>query len=381
MNALYRRIVFPLLVVLSITGCREAYISPVNPETQNLLVIEGMLYADENPTEISLSRSTRLYDTVNLIPERAANVRVEGEQQELYFLQETRPGKYSINRLPLQYDQKYRLLIRTSNGNEYASDFVPVVRTPEIDSVGWTRDDQKVVVHVSTNDPAGNTGYYKWNFNETWEFHSPLPSLWEYVINPPRIEERLTNDFMTICWKSSIPSTILLSSTSKLNENRVHKFPVTNIFNGEERLTIRYSIEVSQSSLTKEAYEYWDILRKNTEAVGSIFDPQPSVNISNIRNLNDENELVVGYINAGNSSKKRIFITRNELPGWRYASGCEPFLVRNDSLAYYFADGYNIPIAPAPAPNPNGQSTHVLAGNSACVDCRLTGTNIRPWFW
>jgi hypothetical protein len=41
-------------------------------------------------------------------------------------------------------------------------------------------------------------------------------------------------------------------------------------------MAVRYSINVRQYGLTKEAYNYWQIIQKSSQQSGSIFDPQPA---------------------------------------------------------------------------------------------------------
>ncbi len=371
---------YPLYTVflLLFFACREAYISPVNSSTQNLLVVEGILNSGDTSTTIVLSRSVKLLDTAEFVPETGALVSVESEQQEVYPLTETGNGRYWSPGLPLNSNLKYRLLITTDDGKRYASDFIPVVDSPPIDSIGWDRDADKVTIHASTHDPGNSTRYYRWDFNETWEFHSPFYSGLEYVNF--RLIERRNSDEIYYCWKTRPSSQILVTNTLALGQDRVHKFPITRIVNGEVKLTVKYSIEVFQYALTKEAYEYWQILKKNTESVGSIFDPQPSLNVSNIHNIDDPDEIVIGYLSAGLVRRQRIFIDNSEVPGWHYFANCFEEKVSLDSLQFFFGGGQLIPTLPDFIP-PGQQYTHVLGTTPVCVDCRLTGTNVKPDFW
>jgi hypothetical protein len=51
---------------------------------------------------------------------------------------------------------------------------MPVQNNPPIDSISWKRDEEGVRVFVNTHNPEGNTRYYRWEFEETWEIRSIL---------------------------------------------------------------------------------------------------------------------------------------------------------------------------------------------------------------
>ncbi|MEJ7664694.1 MAG: DUF4249 family protein [Hymenobacter sp.] len=51
------------------------------------------------------------------------------------------------------------------------------------------------------------------------------------------------------------------------------------------KLYYLYSILVRQYALTPEEFAYWDKLRKNTENLGTLFDPLPSQLSGNVHRL------------------------------------------------------------------------------------------------
>jgi hypothetical protein len=156
--------------------CKQEYIPPVNEENENLLVVEGFLNNGQGPTTIRLSRSVELTDTTQKKFELGAKVNVEGENGSSFALAGNTNGEYSISQLPLLNNIKYRLHIKTINGKEYASDFVPIKITPPIDSITWQKESNGLRLYVNTHDPQNATKYYQWEFEETWEFHSAFYS-------------------------------------------------------------------------------------------------------------------------------------------------------------------------------------------------------------
>src|SRR5690606_17302237 len=244
--------------LLFLGSCREAYISPVNPESQNLLVVEGFLNTGFEPTVINLSRTLRLVDSIPYKPEVGANVTVESENGSTWNLSATSPGRYEIFHLPLSPDQKYRLVIRTMGGEVYESDFIPVIITPPIDSISWVQNSEKdVEINISTHDPSNNTRYYRWDYEETWEIHSAWTSEYYFDNMTERMYERDNPQILYFCWKTLPSNEILMGSTAKQAEDIVRNLKLKTIKYGQQRLAVRYSIMLKQYGLTKDAFDYW----------------------------------------------------------------------------------------------------------------------------
>jgi hypothetical protein len=133
--------------------------------------------------------------------------------------------------------------------------------------------------------------------------------------------------------------------------------------------------------LTKEAYEFWNILRKNTELTGSIFDPQPSQLPGNIVCVNAPGEKVIGYVCAGIQQLKRMFIRRGELTiGWPKEDEsllCVEYVTDTTSMKDTLRSNMNL--LPAYFISPG---LLIAVADKRCVDCRLKGgTNVKPFFW
>jgi hypothetical protein len=133
------------------------------------------------------------------------------------------------------------------------------------------------------------------------------------------------------------------------------------------------------------AYEYWQQLRKNTEELGTIFDPLPFLPLSNIRCVTSPDKIALGYFNASETSQKRIFILRSKIdfPGIvKPVTGYEDC----ELIIRFFGEdfGSNLPIqfefrsAGGGPPAPVG----FQVAAPRCVDCRLFGgSTITPVFW
>jgi hypothetical protein len=194
------------------------------------------------------------------------------------------------------------------------------------------------------------------------------------------MKRRINGDSLSHCWQSNVSTQILIGSSAKLSEDIIYQFPLLFIPDNSWKLETKYSVLVKQRALSKGAYEYLENMKKNSEQLGSIFDPQPSTNIGNIYCATDANEIVLGFIYSSTSVEKRIFITRSQVPDWEYRFMCEDISVSSntDSLVMAFGSGTYIPTYD------EYDQFGILRYRGAsryCVDCRLRGVHEKPDFW
>lgn len=360
-------------------SCKEKYPLPNSIVNRNYLVVEGFIDNGNEPTLVRLTRTTKL-DTLILQPEQNATVTVEGDNGETYGLSETESGLYSGGPFSLNNTVKYRLVIRTAGGTEYRSDFTEVKMTPPIDSINWIQGSNGVQIYANTHDPENNSKYYAWQFEETWDFYSY--GYINYLFNDAtgKMDRNPEPDRTYHCWQSAKSTNILIGSSARLSEDVIYQAPLVFIPDDSWKLDSKYSILVKQRVLEKGAYEFFERMKKNSEQLGSIFDPQPSSSGGNIRCITDPNELAIGYIYVSSVIEKRIFIDRSELTGWKYREYCELDTIPNirDSLRFYFdvlKMGAMYEVYQGPMVIGYSASTKI------CMDCTLRGTNVKPDFW
>lgn len=375
-----------LFFIITAAACKEKYVAPFEAPAAGYLVVEGNIN-NGSSTTIVLTRSNTL-TAQDKVYETGASVVVAGENNVVYTLNETTAGNYFISNMSLDPSFKYRLDIKTKDGKQYYSDYVVMKTTPPIDSLTWIRKDNGVEIYVNAHDDQRQSNYYQWDYQETWEFHSPFSNVLAFNDkNPNDIKIRYRDSTtrtgdpaIATCWKHRASTTLLIGSTVKLTSDRVY-LPINYLVPNSQELSVLYSIYVRQTVLSKEAYEFLEMMKKNTEATGSIFDAQPSSLQSNIHCVQDPAEPVIGFVNVSSVAEKRLFIKRSEVVGWRYNTGCENFEIQNhpDSIKFAYSNGY-IPTEPAKMMFDQILSFYV-AYDMKCIDCTLTGSNVKPSFW
>ncbi|NVO84769.1 DUF4249 domain-containing protein [Hymenobacter terrestris] len=386
------------IVLLLPIGCVEPYAPDVIDAPPSLLVVDGFINA-AGPTTIRLSRTASLAATITPPPEARARLVIEQQNGPNYPLTETTLGTYVSAANVLPAGSLCRLRITTGTGKEYASDFVPVKLTPPIETLRWTPANNQVNVLVSTRDDTGASQYYRWEYEQTWEITPPYRPSVEYVKlgSDTGFMRRIAIPYPTLCWTSNKSTRILLSQTTALSQDIVVDFRVQGLSAGSPELNTRYSILVRQQALTAAEYTYWEQLRKNTENIGSLFDPQPSQSVGNVRSLSaDDASLVLGFVGAHSVTEKRQFISYEELPSnWSRSTGYEACLPPDTVFLgsrgldppsatpaqiqfLAFASQLYLPIDAIPNLS---SAVAFTAKKRDCVDCRTRGTAVRPSFW
>ncbi|TGE10244.1 DUF4249 domain-containing protein [Hymenobacter fodinae] len=364
------------------SGCVESFEPKVAVKDSNVLVVDGSING-KGVSTIRLKRTVNLTQNGTAPVERRARMFIELQSGGQYSLSETAPGTYTSAALDLSTSQAVRLHFTLADGREYTSVYTPIKATPLIDSVSWQPTSQGLQIYVNAHDETSQSRYYRWTYDETWEFTSAYQSFLEYKNG--RVVDRTENAYN--CWGNEAPTAIQVGTTTRLSEDIVSQQPLTLLPSNSVKLRYKYSILVRQYALSAEEYSYWEALRKNTENIGTLFDPLPTQLTGNVHNVADASEPVIGFVGAQSVSEKRIFITHSQLPReWRSVTGYESCKI----------DTIPRPLAPPPTPAEilgffqrgevvpivqDKQTGDYYVSTPDCVDCRRRGTNVRPSFW
>jgi hypothetical protein len=359
------------MLMLALSGCIEPFSPPEVNSTDRFLVVDGFLNASNETSVIELRHSQNTNDNSSFTVESGAQLTVESEGGLVFTFSEESSGRYVLPPVNIPANDKYRLRIKRVGGQEYLSEYVTVSVTPPIDSINYRYDAGRdaVVVQVNAHDQTNNTRFYRWKFEETYQYRSAYLS--QLVYNPETKKIDYRNEDINLCWATKKSNTIILGSTIKLTSDIIKDLPVNVVAVNTNKLYIKYSILVKQYGLSQEEFEYWTNLAKTTQGTGSLFDPQPSQVTGNIKNIEDNKELVFGYFSVSREEKKRVFIA----PQLGQFPRCPaPDTV---SVGDYLS-------------SPSGYLLHyqgfrqdsLIVSSYGCADCRSQGgTTIRPSFW
>jgi Domain of unknown function (DUF4249) len=375
--------IFITIASLMLPDCVQQYVSPYKSPATGYLVVDGYL-SGNSPTQYTLSRSIPLPGDSAIPAVTGASVQVEGNDNSVYPLSEQGGGSYGADTLILNTTVKYRLRIAIPGGETYLSDYVPYKPTPPIDSVNWVYDPSTgVTIYANTHDPTNSTRYYQWKYLQTYEYNSAEYSGFFYDHPTNAIIPRPLSQQIYTCWKNVPVYDIVIGNSTKLAQDVIYEHPLVVIAPNTQPLSVEYSILVSQYSLTDSGYNFLSQMQQNTEALGSIFDQQPTQITGNIHSLSNPTEQVIGYVSAGTLQQKRIFINRFQLADWLWLFRCgDPDkIIPNDPDSfplYLFNTGY------IPVYQQITQSGSIVwaINDIGCVDCRAQGgTTTKPDYW
>ncbi|SMD43525.1 protein of unknown function [Aquiflexum balticum DSM 16537] len=382
MKRRYSQIIVLFLFFTALSSCRDPFEPEVSFQDSNLLVIEGYIETASNESIIRLSRTNPINSQDPIRVETGAYITLLSETGESWSFFEKEPGTYSLTG-SFNTAISYRLQI-TLRGNEaYISDPIFPLESPEITEIGFNRNEDGVQLFVSARGNE-NAVYFIWDYEETWIFRAAFPS--SFIFNPQtkQIDLRRPDQNIHLCWNENKVNRIVLENSSRFSDYLVNERELVFIPNLSEKLMQRYSINVRQRVLSKEAFDFWEIMRKNTEDIGGIFSPLPSLIKGNISPVDPKDPAAIGFVSMGKSSEKRHYINVDELRPWPvfiedYAR-CEIFrdTIPPSDYELEFSSPNRLPVVQV---NNDLIILGFQAAETRCADCTLRGTTVRPDFW
>lgn len=371
-----------LLIILAFNSCVEEFWPDIN-NYGNIVVVDGLLTNEDDPCEVRLSVSSSINDE-ELIPISGASVYILDDQEIETPLIETDTGIY---RIP---DPSFRAIVGTSyqlhilfpNGTRLESDMCKLIAPTPIDTVyglieshetlDYNHDLQGIQFYIDNHSDNKDTCNYLWNLYQTFEYRSSfnINYTWEgeFILYP-------NPDSLRTCWITRQVNNIFTFSTKYLDKPILTKFPLNYVSTQRRELSIRYSLLVKQLSISDNAYEYWSELQKQNSSQDNMYTQQPIQIKGNINDVNNADNLILGYFTVAGVSEKRIYINR---PGLKfYYKICEPDYEAMRFIQYEPPHLWPIYIVRVPLTGAMARAT-----NAACFDCREDGGSITPpVFW
>lgn len=375
----YKYHILWILLALGIASCVYDY-TPEDVSLQGLdsplLVVDGDIVVGD-VTRVKLSYTESILEDEADMP-LGVTVMVESESGETvsaYALDEE-PGVYEADTRELDMDVKYRLFISVPGRGEYVSEFKPVMISPPIDEITWSiaPDSTYANIEVTTHNTEEGKLYCKWNFTENWESNSVFVPFLEYIPSSNNIRDLTQQEQYErrYCFSEAVSNDVCVANTERLSENVISKYVLKQIANTDTRVNGLYAITVTQKALDKEAYQYWETLKKNMGETGGLFSAQPSEYRGNIRSLTNADEIVLGYTSVSTTHTVRQFID------WKseqlFKTDCDYIILDGDILLYHY---YSLGYRPVFRVEDEGMFWSQLK----CVDCRSYSNSTKPGFW
>ncbi|MBQ2243735.1 MAG: DUF4249 domain-containing protein [Bacteroidales bacterium] len=392
-------ILFAVLTGLLSVSCVYDY-TPEDDEIQGLeiplVVIDGDINVGDITTVTVGYTQPLLGEEENTLPS-GVSVCVESESGERYagVMREDQSNVFDVDTRSLDLNGRYRLAVSVPGRGNYISSYKKVLISPQIDSITYTvaEDRESAKIEITThNDNTDDFLYCKWNYVENWESNAIYPAQIEFDKYKNEMRELSQEEIFqrTYCFSEAKSVWTYIANTEKLSQNLIYKSILKEIANTDTRVMELYSISVVQRALDREAYNYWDNIKKNTSGTGGLFGPQPSDMRGNIVCDANPDEVVLGYINVSTLSFKRTFIdwakeqifrvdcALEMLVKMRYTENGEPIYVWKQ----YYGKGYRPYVfSDWEMFGPAHKNYALWAEKDWCTDCRLYSNSTKPDFW
>lgn len=332
-------ILFLLIVICSLPGCKELYYPDIEPASKTIAV-EGLITSQPGPYNIRLTHSTTFLSDSASTPVRNAVVKVTDDNGAEFEFNEVSPGHYqSPPTMTATPGSTYTLHFETNEGDIFRS--YPQTLLPAYEIEGLLAE--KSSITFSRETPGGEL------IITEEEGIDAFLALKDYHDNTANIRFRTDVKLLYIyeggsfanpqrfyCWRelrrfegiNNINLPAAGNRPGDVNNNLVAFLP-----NDKEKFYLDYFdflnallIKVTLFSINEDAYSYYLNIHSQLVSDESIFAPVPSQIFSNIYCTSDENKKAVGLFEVSSVSSGG-FILRKP-PG-------------NDSLSFEPTEKYD----------------------------------------
>jgi hypothetical protein len=189
-----------------------------------------------------------------------------------------------------------------------------------------------VFVDAETQIQDGELSYMRWRFTGTYKtetfpqlhksvlqgytFLDPWPCS-GYVVDPAPgggILRQDTTCTCCICWVDQHEATPRLSDSELVAEGQFRNVKVGEVPITRATFIEKYHVAIEQLAITKNAFEFFKIIRTQKENTTNLFQPPPGRNVGNISKSENADYDVVGLFWAASVTRDAIFISKDEVP-------------------------------------------------------------------
>jgi len=238
------------------------------------MVVDGWIYDFEGPYEIRLSTSVAFANLSNFTAVNNADVIIRDNQGNVQELSQVGLGIYHTNpQFRGRVGLSYQVEVSTASGQVYVSDFTELLPVSEISGLLLEED-------LELFDITGEQVFFPVAFAQELEEAGNFYR-WRVARNGVFFNE---------------PEDIILQTDRFINGNFFRNELKGYDFFENDTATVHIE------SLSLESYNFLRFLRRQTTNLGSPAGTNPGTLSGNIRNKNDENEVVLGYFGASSVS-------------------------------------------------------------------------------
>ncbi len=390
---------------LLINSCVDQYWPDIKGNDEQIIVIDGKISNEPGPYTVKLSYSSELQNPqFNGIS--GATVIIEDNEGNAETLTEVSFGVYQTAENGIQgvIGRSYKVSVTASQGKHFESDFQELLAPSSYELISAEEEirisqdneeeyEEGYQFYISPilNSP-GKTFLY-WEVIETYEYHSFFRIHRIYNGHKPGTVLGTAENFrmpqadtLFRCWLTQAVNEKFVFNTTQLKEGSDNKIPLHFVKYNSEKLKYKYSILINQYNISEKAYTYMKNLADQQLSQGGLYTTQPYQLRGNIKNTEDENEIVLGYFLVGSgdpSQSNRLTVVTPEGKNIWQDVGCN-YEGTEEGFYYYFDRTYQNHPEEWPLYLTWDQENPLLLHHYpiTCVDCTLKGgSEKKPEYW
>ncbi|MDX9695206.1 MAG: DUF4249 domain-containing protein [Bacteroidales bacterium] len=368
--------VIGLFVILVVVGCKDEVMLQ-NKNNEPKLVVDGFITNESEPCIIDLSITNDINETKK-IPCTGCIVTLFENTGISEILTEIAPGIYSGSEDGIRgtFGKSYKISIITTDEKEYFTEFQEMKEPVEIDSVYAELSSIDIKeypytlpgyqFYTTSKQAADKESYFLWKMIETYQYTAEYQPV--EIVN----SSSTVADYSKLyrCWKTEHVNYFFTGTMTNLAIPKIVHQPLHFVGTDTKRLQERYSVLLKQYSIGSKAYAFWKCVNEQFTTENILFSTQPYNVVGNVKNSNNNKEIVLGNFTVASVTQKRIFLDRPRV------------------IHYYETDcsiNYNLDVLrrlSSPVYIIKTTEDQLAAVNEGCINCTSKGgVPTKPEFW
>ncbi len=333
-----RSIIIFLVVTLSLTACLDPIKFKFEGQTSHLVVFSNFS-SKRGEQLVRLSRSVP-FDSPYKVYVKNARVYITSGAGELFEFYHRESGAYYANEgVQVIPGETYVLHIEV-DGEVYES---KPAKAPTLDESVTIQDilmevDNKPVIipgekelrtlegfmfKANYQDKAGIPNFTRWSYYREYEVDTQPWNFIDYFC-PRGCPRPAPKSCCQHCYVTNKEEFFTVSNDRLTDGRLVQNVPIV-FMQFYQLMNTRMKLSLYLHNISEEAYIYYKALEAQAESSGTMLDPPPTEVISNMFNVNNAEEQVIGFFEVSTIDEKNFIFTPDMLP-----IKLEPFIYPDD---------------------------------------------------
>ncbi len=370
------RSVFSILLIFLSAACVDRISFDIGEPVSNV-VIEGYISDRPGPYYVRISKAFDIESKLELKKFLSAKqISIFDDLGNKEVLSGT-DGLYqtSANGIRGMVGRVYTLRAELLDGRIYESIPDTLLAGGSVDSIYPSLKETKDANGISEygfdvffNSTAGPNDLFLWKFKGTYQIETtpqlhrkpcapppddgcpdPLPCS-GYILDSEALKSGGDLCRCCTCWVDIHNQSPILNDSRLVQNGKFTAMEAGSIPIDQFTFMYKMNVEISQYSLTQHSYNFWEAVKTQQNALGSLFQPISGRIPVNFKQLEGKESVAYGIFYAAQINSNSIYIKRSDIPDQR---------IIPQSVPFNFPDKKE---------------------NSSCLDFPFS-TNIKPSFW